>query len=128
LALFHTGPGRRTPVLKVRSGCAVVPKDLCNVPTGFLGAESEDEISDKDGQRVYLRQKSPVPNKRRYKIMRRDGFRCRICGVSSDDGAKLEVDHIIARARGGSNDDKNLWTLCFDCNNGKSDSPLSHTA
>jgi 5-methylcytosine-specific restriction endonuclease McrA len=36
----------------------------------------------------------------------------------------LEIDHRIPRAKGGSDDPSNLWTLCFDCNRGKSDSDL----
>jgi HNH endonuclease len=55
----------------------------------------------------------------RFAIIRRDGYRCRMCGAQSEDGAQLEVDHKIPRARGGTNDPSNLWTLCFTCNRGK---------
>lgn len=43
LALFHTGPGRNVPVLKVRSGCVVIPRDFSEVPTGYLGEERPGE-------------------------------------------------------------------------------------
>jgi predicted restriction endonuclease len=55
----------------------------------------------------------------RYKILKRDEYKCRICGRSANDGARLEVDHIFPRAKGGKDNPENLWTLCFDCNRGK---------
>jgi len=55
----------------------------------------------------------------RFAIFKRDSYRCGICGASAGDGVRLEVDHKIAVAKGGSNDEHNLWTLCFDCNRGK---------
>lgn len=60
----------------------------------------------------------------RFAILRRDGYRCQICGRSAQHGAVLEVDHRFPRARGGTDDPTNLWTLCFECNRGKSDSDL----
>lgn len=58
---------------------------------------------------------------RRFAIMQRDGYRCRLCGTAANDGphVRLEVDHIVARYRGGTDDPGNLWTLCFACNRGK---------
>ncbi len=55
----------------------------------------------------------------RYKVLKRDGYKCQACGASADDGAKLEVDHRVPIARGGSNHLSNLWTLCDKCNGGK---------
>jgi len=37
----------------------------------------------------------------RYDVMRRDGFRCRICGATQKDGVRLHVDHIVPVSRGG---------------------------
>ena len=55
----------------------------------------------------------------RFRILKRDSFRCQLCGVSTNDGARLEIDHRHSIANGGSNEEVNLWTLCFDCNRGK---------
>jgi len=55
----------------------------------------------------------------RFLILERDGFRCRLCGKTAKD-TKLEVDHIVPIAKGGTDSLTNLWTLCFDCNRGKS--------
>lgn len=60
----------------------------------------------------------------RFHILKRDGYRCGICGASAADGARLEVDHKVALSRGGTNYVGNLWTLCFECNRGKNASSL----
>ena len=56
----------------------------------------------------------------RYDILKRDGFRCQICGRSAADGVKLHVDHKIPISKGGLTTWDNLRTLCQDCNLGKS--------
>ena len=57
----------------------------------------------------------------RYDILKRDNFRCQICGSCASDGVKLHVDHIIPVAKGGQTVASNLRTLCDRCNMGKSD-------
>lgn len=59
----------------------------------------------------------------RFSIMKRDGFRCQICGrdASEDNSVRLQVDHIIPVARWGRTIESNLQTLCRDCNIGKND-------
>ncbi len=57
----------------------------------------------------------------RYDVLKRDGFKCQICGSSASDGVKLHVDHIIPVSKGGKTELKNLRTLCDRCNMGKSD-------
>lgn len=56
----------------------------------------------------------------RYDILKRDNFKCKICGYSQEDGVKLHVDHIIPVSRGGKTEFDNLQTLCERCNLGKS--------
>lgn len=67
-------------------------------------------------------QRSLMTDKLRYKIMKRDHFRCVLCGASQQDGVKLHVDHIIPVSKGGKTVESNLRTLCERCNLGKSDS------
>jgi len=64
-----------------------------------------------------------VPLGLRYKVLRRDRFRCVTCGRSpaTDLVCVLHVDHILAFARGGKTREDNLRTLCDECNLGKSD-------
>lgn len=54
----------------------------------------------------------------RWRVLERDSFTCRYCGRSAPD-VVLEVDHVEARSAGGSSDESNLVTACFDCNQGK---------
>lgn len=60
----------------------------------------------------------------RFKVFKRDEYRCQICGRTAQHGIVLEVDHKVPVARGGSDEINNLWTLCFDCNRGKRDDSL----
>lgn len=57
----------------------------------------------------------------RYDILKRDNFRCVLCGISASQGAILHVDHILPVSKGGKTIPKNLRTLCDRCNMGKSD-------
>lgn len=61
--------------------------------------------------------------KLRFEILRRDGFTCQYCGAKGGD-VELQVDHIHPKAAGGTDDPGNLITACFECNNGKRDTPL----
>lgn len=56
----------------------------------------------------------------RYDVLKTAGFRCELCGVTADERA-LEVDHILPRNKGGSNDRTNLQALCYRCNASKRD-------
>lgn len=80
----------------------------------------QDTHSSKRGPRIKLPRSERMGRMaRRFQILKRDDYRCQICGRSSVDGARLEVDHKHPRAHGGDDSYDNLWTLCFDCNRGK---------
>ena len=67
-------------------------------------------------------QRDIMTNSLRYDVMKRDGFRCVLCGASSqEDGVKLHVDHILPVSKGGKTEMSNLRTLCNRCNFGKRD-------
>lgn len=59
----------------------------------------------------------------RFEVFKRDGFTCRYCGSKSPE-VVLEVDHIVPVAEGGSDDEMNLATSCWECNRGKGSVPL----
>jgi ATP adenylyltransferase len=61
-----------------------------------------------------------VPGTQRYEVLKRAHYRCELCGVSAEHKA-LEVDHIIPRNNGGSDDTSNLQALCYSCNATKRD-------
>jgi 5-methylcytosine-specific restriction endonuclease McrA len=63
-----------------------------------------------------------VPYKRvvltRKNILRRDGYKCGYCGRGD---LPLTIDHVIPKARGGSDSWENLICACTTCNNKKGD-------
>ena len=63
-----------------------------------------------------------MTNALRYQILKRDGFRCQICGRSQEDGVVLHIDHIKPVSKGGKTIPSNLRVLCADCNLGKGSS------
>ena len=65
------------------------------------------------GQHRRLRGKRWLALRRR--VLDRDGWRCCACGRAG----RLEVDHRLPLARGGSNRPSNLQTLCFPCHRTK---------
>ncbi len=79
--------------------------------------EREEKNSKKNS---ILRERALMTDSLRYDIMKRDHFRCVICGATQEDGVKLHVDHIIPVSKGGKTEKSNLRTLCERCNLGKS--------
>jgi hypothetical protein len=59
--------------------------------------------------------------KLRKATFERDNYTCTYCG---ERGGKLECDHIIPVAKGGTHDPENLTTACFKCNRSKRDKTL----
>ena len=68
--------------------------------------------------------RQPIKPGIRFKVLKRDGYRCQMCGVTAQDGARLEIDHIHPVSKGGGNELSNLQVLCRDCNAGKRDQLL----
>jgi ATP adenylyltransferase len=61
-----------------------------------------------------------VPGSVRYEVLKRAKYRCELCGAH-DEHAALHVDHILPRAKGGSDDLSNFQALCVTCNTNKRD-------
>ena len=59
----------------------------------------------------------------RFKVFKRDNFKCRYCGRSSDE-VELTIDHVIPKFEGGTDAMFNLVACCRDCNSGKGKIPL----
>lgn len=51
----------------------------------------------------------------RERVLKRDGYRCRKCGVSVKGTSKRAVHHIIPLSKGGTTTMSNLQTECSDC-------------
>ncbi|UKP00137.1 HNH endonuclease [Nostoc sp. UHCC 0870] len=61
-----------------------------------------------------------IPQTVRQYVFHRDKYQCQSCGKIAAE-IDLTIDHIIPLARGGENDISNLHTLCFTCNQRKTD-------
>ena len=54
----------------------------------------------------------------RKNILRRDSYKCAYCGRSD---LPLTIDHVLPKARGGTDSWENLVCACTSCNNKKGD-------
>ena len=59
-----------------------------------------------------VKQTKPVPHTLRRKIFQEAKGKCSRCGSTHF----LEIDHILPRAKGGTNEPRNLRALCRSCN------------
>ena len=82
-----------------------------------------DEYVGDRGDRIWSHRKKSsgyISGTLRYEILKRAKFRCELCGISAEEKA-LEVDHIVPRNSGGTDDLSNLQALCYSCNAMKRD-------
>lgn len=70
------------------------------------------------GRRLARPKRKALGTKQRFEVFKRDQFTCQYCGAHPP-AVVLHVDHIVAVAAGGQNEDDNLITACSDCNLGK---------
>lgn len=70
---------------------------------------------------VKRRTRREISDRQRFRILVRDGFRCKACGASPliQPGVELHVDHILPWSKGGETTDDNLESKCKQCNLGK---------
>lgn len=92
------------------------PPDLPTRPTGVI--PSHVRALRKLRPPESAQQGSAVKASLRFAILRRDRFTCTYCG-GTPPKVLLEVDHILPRSEGGTDDEANLCTACTDCNRGK---------
>jgi len=89
-----------------------------------LCREKLDSFRLKRGDDVFAhrsRHRTAISGSIRYRVFTRAKGRCECCGAHEHQAA-LEVDHIIPKNHGGSDDISNFQALCFRCNAGKRDS------
>lgn len=74
-----------------------------------VDAEGRPLYTMSEGGNIRRTRKVTKATKRR--VLERDGHACVLCGATG----RVEVDHIVRYADGGSNYDDNLRTLCKPC-------------
>ena len=103
---------------------AIIKSGLTPIPSGgnakpcFLESKSKNK-----SPRKY------VSHKLALSILKRDYFKCVLCGQSPavDKKVKLHIDHIKPVALGGKTIQWNLWILCSKCNLAKGSKHESDT-
>lgn len=95
------------------------PDETDDIQLPVIPLQSETETKRRTKRDINLRM--------RFLVMKRDNFKCCMCGRSpaTTPGLELHIDHIIPWSKGGETVIDNLQTLCSDCNLGKSN--LSET-
>ena len=86
------------------------------VAKGLIGEGNQPSAWERRQSADFSRPSSEVWRKIRSRIFERDAFTCVYCGAR---GVRLECDHIVPVAIGGSHDESNLATACFTCNRSK---------
>jgi ATP adenylyltransferase len=82
-----------------------------------------DDFKEQRGARIWQHRtvsEGYISGTIRYEVLKQAKFRCELCGISAAIKA-LEVDHIVPRNNGGSDDPSNFQALCYSCNAMKRD-------
>lgn len=144
--------GRQPTTTDIKSGCGKYSLHVYERRFGswrmaleafvsFINNEQEPEKTDRNNERNEISNfvdevmpmqvfshmtKRDIGLRLRFLVMKRDNFKCCICGRSpaTTPGLELHIDHIIPWSKGGETVIDNLQTLCSDCNLGKSDLSL----
>ena len=101
-------------------------EELSGDEIGDLVCLCQGKITDyitRRGRRIWehrVKSEGYISGTSRYEVLKRAKFRCELCGISADEKA-LEVDHIVPRNHGGTDDLPNLQALCYSCNAMKRD-------
>lgn len=95
----------------------------CGLGSAYIDQEGDIVLNLFSKRRT--KKKNPLKRRsldktKRFAILHRDNFTCKYCGATPET-TELRVDHKKPVSKGGSDDESNLITACFDCNSGKSD-------
>jgi holliday junction DNA helicase RuvB len=117
--------GGRDEIAQRSRGTPREAKRLLRQVRDFAQVMAGGDITTQVARDALMEQGTPARVKRRESISdevrafvwNRDGGKC----VNCDSQERLEFDHIIAVAKGGSSTARNLQLLCESCNRSKSD-------
>ena len=106
--------------------CAVLKPYNTNKNMSVRDKQELEFFQQKDVKAKEVAKRRRVSPTQRKTVLERDGYKCRICGISRqylDDKVpglgeylRLEIDHIVPIAQGGTSDESNLQCLCWRCN------------
>lgn len=105
----RASPWERTATFSANCG----PVTVTSIEGAVLRVEqplSEIEL------RRLIKDREAISENLRQKVFRRDGHRCRYCGVV---GVDFQIDHVVPVALGGTSRLRNLVVACVTCNQEK---------
>lgn len=79
-----------------------------------------DPVTKQIGKAILRKSERQVSQGVSWQVFRRDGFKCRYCGV---DDMPLTVDHLITWESGGPSIPENLVACCRECNAARGETP-----
>ena len=69
-----------------------------------------------DPDLIKIKELYKFPQNIKEEILRRDGYKCVVCGRGKEEGFEIHVDHKIPLDKGGTNTIENGQTLCSEHN------------
>jgi histone H3/H4 len=122
LKIYGCAVSHDTIVQRFGSWKKALRRAFDSVNEEIIKAEEVSPTIEPDKKPV-LKTRKGISLTKRFFIFKRDQFTCQICGKSGH-GMRPEVDHKVSVHDGGTDALDNLWTLCFECNRGKSKTSL----
>ena len=105
---------------------AVLQSYITNKNMSARDKQELEFFQQKDVKAKEVAKRRRISPTQRKAVLERDDCTCQICGISRkylDDMApglgeylRLEIDHIVPIAQGGTSDTSNLQCLCWRCN------------
>jgi diadenosine tetraphosphate (Ap4A) HIT family hydrolase/5-methylcytosine-specific restriction endonuclease McrA len=117
---------KRSVVTKLRdeyslNGYAELTASEIEILVGLCNDKLSEFLKKRDDPWSHRRKSTGyISGNNQYEVLKQAHFHCELCGVSADI-KRLEVDHILPRNKGGSDDISNLQALCYSCNSMKRD-------
>ncbi|WGL97248.1 HNH endonuclease signature motif containing protein [Arsenophonus sp. aPb] len=106
----------RIPRACRKRGCAKTTTDRSGYCEAHLSQGWENH---QPGKSRHQRGYGTRWDKLRAQILKRDKYLCQICLKNSLATTAKTVDHIIAKAHGGTDAESNLQSLCWPCHRKK---------
>ncbi|MDR0437053.1 MAG: HNH endonuclease [Bacteroidales bacterium] len=99
-----------------------VNSDISVEITSEIKSAENENVEKLEHKKNSKEDRREIPLGLRFTIIKRDGYKCVICGRSPNTtfGIEFHIDHIIPFSKGGKTREGNLRTLCNECNIGKS--------
>ncbi len=109
----------KMPHVAICTNCAACIANAFNYRLGGAEILTPGEYGMPTSARTAGKSRAPISSGKRKRVMERDEYRCRHCKTHID----LTIDHILAVANGGTDDEDNLQVLCRPCNCRKGTKP-----